>query len=139
MNKRPGGGNRRSELEKDLIGDIAETNARIETGKDRMTDKDPYMQRAMSDYRRFAIKQGVRRRHPDRVLAQFSQIAKETSNAESVWEKSLMHEQERTEIPEEYKADDGEMIASQTGLVTTALDNYVHSKGKFERTVLTGV
>lgn len=138
MNKTPAGSSRRSEIEKELIGDIEERSAVAETGKSHDVS-DPYSKKHMAAYRQFSIKQGVRRRHPERVLAQFAQIVKETSNAESAWEKALLHEQQRTEVPTEYKPNDGGMIANQTGLVTTALDNFSRSKGKFERTFLTGV
>lgn len=137
MNKKPGA-SRRSELEKELIGDILTQQETTETGKDRSKDGNQFHRENLRDWRSFAIKQGVRRRHPTRVLSQYAQIVKETSNAETAWEKALLHEQERLEIPEEYKTSDG-MIANQTGLVTTALDNYKRSQNKFERTMLTGV
>ena len=138
MNKKPGA-SRRSDLEQDLIGDIEQQKSLTETGKVRKPDGNEFHRKQMAGFMRFATKQGVRRRHPDRVLAQFAQIVKETSNAQSAWEQALMHEQERTEVPEEYKTNDAGMIVNQTGLVTTALDNFTKSKGKFERTVLTGV
>ena len=133
MNKRPTGVPRRQELEKELIGDIESQKALVETGKDRVVDGNKFHREANRNYRGFAIRQGVRRRHPDRVLAQFASIVEETSNAQSAWEKALMHEQQRTEVPEEYKAKDEEMLANQVGIVTTALDNFKNSKSKFER------
>ena len=139
MNKRPAGVPRKTALEKELIGEIEGQAQLVETGKDRVVDGNKFHRKNMAAYKQFSIKQGVRRRHPSRVLAQFAQIVKETSNASSAWEKALMHEQQRVEVPEEYKADSSSMTVNQTGLVTTALDNYTRSKGKFERTVLTGV
>jgi Fe-S cluster assembly scaffold protein SufB len=104
----------------------------VETGKYENTHTS-LSRDAREQNRIFQIKQGRRRRHPDRVLAQFEQITKETENASSAWEKALMHEQQRVEVPSEYKAKDRGMVANQVGLVTTAMDNYVKSKGKFER------
>ena len=141
MNKRPEGfegSGKRKELEAELIADIAEQASDTGIGRDMVKD-DPYSRSQARSHRQFTIQQGKRRRHPKRVLAQFAQIVKETSNAESAWEKALMHEQKRVEVPEEYKIADGEMVANQTGLVTTALDNYKKSKMKFVRESLVGI
>jgi hypothetical protein len=137
MNKKPMGSKKKM-LEQELIGDIENQKQLVETGHSKKTDH-PFHRKGIANYERFAIKQGVRRRHPDRVLAQFAAIVDQTSNAESAWEKAILHEQQRREVPSDYKVGEREMIANQTGLVTTALDNYMRSKGKFERTVLAGV
>ena len=139
MNKRPKGveSTRRGDLEKDLIGDITDQQALVETGRDG-THSNKYHLSGRARNRQFNIMTGTRRRHPRYTLNQFSEITKQTSNAESAWEKALMHEQERTEIPQDFRLKEG-MIVDQVGLVTTALDNYVKSKGKFSRTHLTGV
>ena len=71
-------------------------------------------------------------------MAQFKLIVDQTENASSAWEKALMHEQQRTEVPQEYKAKDSGMVANQVGLVTTALDNFMKSKNKFERVAPVG-
>lgn len=136
MNKKPQA-SRRSELEKELIGDIVDTQQQADTG--RLHKDNQYGKANRHAWKSFAIKQGVRRRHPTRVLSQYAQIVKETSNAESAWEKALLHEQERLDVPEEYKVTDGGMVANQTGLVTTALDNFKRSKNKFSRTLISGV
>jgi hypothetical protein len=136
MNKKPQA-SRRSELEKELIGDIVDTQQQADTG--RLHKDNQYGKANRNAWKSFAIKQGVRRRHPKRVLSQYAQIVKETSNAESAWEKALLHEQERLDVPEEYKVTDGGMVANQTGLVTTALDNFKRSKNKFSRTLISGV
>lgn len=136
MNKKPQA-SRRSELEKELIGDIVDTQQQADTGK--LHKDNQYGKANRNAWKSFAIKQGVRRRHPTRVLSQYAQIVKETSNAESAWEKALLHEQERLDVPEEYKVTDGGMVANQTGLVTTALDNFKRSKNKFSRTLISGV
>lgn len=131
--------NKRAALEKELIGDIEDKHAEIETGKDRMTFTDPARSMLVNKQRDMYIKQGIRRRHPDRVLAQFAGIKMDTSNAESAWEQAIMHEQDRTEIPEGYRVKGGDMIANQTGLITTALDNFQKSKNKFNRVLMPGV
>ena len=133
MNKRPQGQatSARDKLEKELIGDIENRKLTSDTG--RSTGASPYALEARNRNSMFSIKQGVRRRHPNRVLHQFQQVALETSNAETSWEKALMHEQTRTTIPEEYKAKDSDMLVNQMGLVTTALDNFKKSKEKLVR------
>ena len=102
MNKRPAGVTARTQLEKELTATIENQSQAVETGKVRNTTN-KYHRENIDAYLKFAIKQGKRRRHPDRVLSQYAQIVKETTNADSVWEKALMHEQERVEVPEEYK------------------------------------
>lgn len=137
MNKRPEGVPRKKQLEDDLVGDIINNKQEKETGK--YANKTNSFARGQYEANRiFQIKQGRRRRHPHRVLAQFEQITKETENASSAWEKALMHEQQRVEVPQEYKAKDSGMVANQVGLVTTALDNYTKSKSKFERVAPVG-
>lgn len=143
MNKRPEKSvpNRIKDLEDELTGKVAMSQLDADTGKDtqkpgKSTTK--LHNDALREYRQFAIKQGRRRRHPKTVLAQFDAITKTTSNAESAWERALMHEQERVEVPQEYQAKDADMIANQVGLVTTALDNYMKSQNKFDRYSLAG-
>ena len=140
MNKRPQGfegSGRRQALENELVAEVANQANEVGIGRDVVKTK-PFSRKHAKANRQFMIQQGKRRRHPRRVLAQFAQIVKETSNAESAWEKALMHEQKRVEVPQEYKVSDEEMVANQSGLVTTALDNYMRSKGKFERSTLVG-
>ena len=50
-----------------------------------------------------------------------------------------MHENERTEVPSDYIPKEDDMIASQAGLVTTAMGNYEKSKAKLERYHMVGV
>jgi hypothetical protein len=137
MNKRPEGVNRRTQLEDDLVGQIIDKKQIVETGKHE-NETTVYGKQQREINKIFQIKQGRRRRHPDRVLAQFKQIVDQTENASSAWEKALMHEQQRVEVPQEYKAGDSGMVANQVGLVTTALDNFMKSKSKFERVAPVG-
>lgn len=138
MNKRPQGVPRRTELEKELIGDITDEQTVAETGRYEHTN-DQYTKASHKQNRRFAIQVGVRRRHPEKVLSQYHEINKGTESAQSQWEKALIHEDQRVEVPEEYKIKQHDMIANQMGLVGIALDNYVKSKGKFSRTQIVGV
>jgi hypothetical protein len=137
MNKRPEGVSRRKQLEDDLVGDITDAAHEVETGKYRNTST-TQSKRGLKATRQLGITQGRRRRHPHRVLAQFDTITNQTNNASSAWEKALMHEQQRVEVPQEYKATDGGMVANQVGVITTALDNYTKSKGKFTRVTPVG-
>lgn len=137
MNKRPSGQSRKTRLEAELIGDITDKHADFESGKPRHeTAEQTATEQKM---RTLNIRQGLRRRHPHSVLANFKAITQETTNAESAWERAMMHEQERTTLPTEYVPGDGGMMTNQIGLVTTALDNYKQSKGKFQRTTLVGI
>ena len=137
MNKRPSSVTRRGELEKELIGDIEEQKAKVEAGRDIVDT--PFSQQAAGATRQFQIRQGIRRKHPLKVLSNFSTITNQTSNAESLWEKALMEDQERVEIPTEYKATDAHMMVNQMGLAKTALDNFTKSKGKFNRQYISGI
>jgi len=135
MNKRPGK-SRKSELEGALTAQVINQKNLVENGR---SDRSTRFSRSMNaQNRQLQIKQGKRRRHPDRVLHQFQVIKQETDSANSVWEQALLHEQERTEIPMDYKTKDGGMVSNQMGLVTTALDNYTRSKGKLERVTPVG-
>jgi hypothetical protein len=138
MNKRPERTSRRGELEKELIGEITDEQTKAETGRFENTD-DKYTLKKDRQQRTLSISQGVRRRHPDKVLHQYHTINRDTESAESQWEKALLHEDQRADVPEEYKIKQHDMIANQMGLVTVALDNYARSKGKFSRTQIVGV
>jgi len=136
MNKKPTGGpgvtgnNRATQLEKDLMGEAFEQKQEIDTGRPRHTQKSNMSNRS----KHFYIQQGTRMRHPERVLHQYKGVTATTDNVNSVYEKALMHDQERVSIPSEYKMSGADgMIAGQLGLVTTALDNFKKSKEKLRR------
>lgn len=137
MNKRPSGVSRKSELEGELTGQIMQKQQEMESGKYENTNS-AFSRGATRANRQFQIRQGKRRRHPDSVLNQFQTIKTETTNAHSAWEKALLHEQKRIEVPSEYRARDSGMVANQLGVVTTALDNYMKSKQKLERVAPVG-
>jgi len=136
MNKKPA--TRRSALEEELIGQITEQAAAVETGRGENVS-DPFSARIESANYMFNIRQGTRMRHPDRVLSQHQGISEGTEAAETVWEQALIHDDTRTEIPEEYKPKGMDMAASQMGLVQTALDNFAKSKSRFNKTTVVGV
>ena len=140
QNKQPASSSRVSQLEKDLIGEEAVRTQEIETGKRRVRQNNDWDITTNKGAKMFEIQQGIRMRHPDRVLHQYAAAVAGTENPESLWEKALMHEQKRTEMPKEYRPeDDTKMLTNQLGIVTTALDNYDNSKYKLERTHMIGV
>ena len=65
---------------------------------------------------------------------------KTTSTAASTWEQALLHETKRVDLPKEFRpTGDGDGMVNQVGVVTTALENFKASKGKFSRFHLIGV
>lgn len=142
QNKRPRTAldERRTQLETDLIGEDLTPTAEIETGRRHVYEKSQFQSNANRLDRRFQQQQGFRRRHPDRVLGQYDGIMKTTGKSASLWEKAMIHETERHEMPQEFRpTDDSEGMTNQVGLVTTALLNYKASKEKFSRMYLVGV
>ena len=141
MNKKPKGGNDRlSALEADLIGDEVERAQGMETGRNHVNENSKFQRNANRANRTLAIQQGTRRRHPHSVLNQFQGIMKTTSSAAMTWEKAMTHETKRVEFPKDFRPkDDSDGMVNQMGVVTTALDNYKASRGKFQRMHLVGV
>ena len=131
---------RRAELEADLIGDELDMRRELETGRRHINEGTKFQQNANKVNRYLGISQGLRRRHPHQVLGQFHGIMKSTSSAAMTWEKAMIHETKRVELPKEFRPkDDMEGMANQVGIVTTALDNYKASKAKFARMHLVNV
>lgn len=121
-----------AELEADLIGNELDVND-AEHGQDRVTHPNIYG-------RTLDIKQGWRRRHPERVLNQFTGVNSTTSSASSKWEEALLYGTKRVELPKEFHPDgDLSGMSNQLGVVTAALDNYRASKEKLKRMYLVGV
>lgn len=140
MNKKPDIDSRRAELEADLIGEEMKLRGELETGRRHVNEGTKFQQQANRTFNNLAIKQGLRRRHPHRVLNQFDGVYKTTSSAAMTWEKALLHETKRVDLPKDFRPkDDSEGMVNQMGIVTTALDNYKASRGKFERLHLVGV
>jgi hypothetical protein len=140
MNKRPGLDSRRAELEADLIGETLVGQQEKETGRAHVNVNDKLLNEGRRQNAQFHIKQGLRRRHPDRVLHQFKGVSNTTSKASHLFEQALLHENDRTELPQEFRPTNDSMgLTNQMGLVTTAMDNYKKSKQKLERMFLVGV
>ena len=131
---------RRAELEADLIGDEAMHNSELETGRRHVNEGTKFQRDANRKNRHFQIQQGLRRRHPGRVLNQFAGVYKSTSHAKNQWEQALLYETKRVDLPKDFRPKgDTDGMVNQIGLVTTALENYKSSRGKFERMHLVGV
>ena len=112
----------------------------LETGRRHVNEGTKFQQDANRVNRQLEISQGFRRRHPKRVLNQFDGIMKSTSSAAMSWEQAMTHETKRVDMPKEFQPrDDSDGMVNQMGVVTTALDNYKSSRGKFERMHLIGV
>jgi hypothetical protein len=128
MNKRPR--TARSELEDELIGNITDQQALMETGRDDKKDT-TFKKKVNKQMRQFHIRQGHRMRHPHRVLHEHPGIVSTTLSAETAWEKALLHDDKRTELPGEYRTNIQPMVTNQVGVVQHALQNFKKSKMKF--------
>jgi hypothetical protein len=140
QNKKPGVDSRRADLEADLVDEETGLKMELETGHRHVNEKSKFQKRANKQNRMLQIKQGLRRRHPNRVLNQYQGIMKTTSSASSLWEKALLHETKRVDITKDFRPkDDADGMVNQMGVVSTALDNYKASKNKFNRLHLVNV
>ena len=140
QNKKPGEGSRRAGLEADLIGEELELKSEMETGRRHIDENSAFQKRANKQNKMLQIQQGLRRRHPNRVLSQYQGIMKTTSSAASLWEKALLYETKKVDMPKDFRPrDDTDGMVNQMGVVSTALDNYKASKNKFQRMHLVGV
>ena len=111
-----------------------------ETGRRHINEDTKFQQQANKNNRTLKIQQGLRQRHPDRVLNQYDGIMNTTSSASSLWEQALLYETKKVEFPKEFRPrDDTDGMTNQMGVVTTALDNYKASKNKLGRMHLIGV
>ena len=114
----------------------------IATGRPQPVESQqlPLKASARAKNRHFQIKQGKRRRHPYRTLNQYTALQNTTSNAAQHWEKTMMYENQRAQMPREFKTSglDGGMT-TQMGIATLALENYTKSKEKLMRMYLAGV
>lgn len=133
---------RRQKLEAELIEDKAVNPMVDDIAEGRAAPLEqqqlnrPYVRRN----RHFQIKQGLRRKHPYRVLNQYDALQKTHSSAKTNWEKTMMYENERVELPQEFHVEGVDKgMANQMGIATVALDNYKKSKEKLMRMHLVGV
>jgi hypothetical protein len=132
---------RRKALEASLMSETANANiGGIETGRRIIHENSNFQRKATRDAKALRITQGLRYRHPDRVLHQFKGVTSTSSESASLWEKSLIDQTKRVEMPKEYSVsgDAGGMV-NQMGIVSVALDNYKASKNKFSRLHLVNV
>ena len=134
------GSERSKTLETDLIGDDLAQKAAMETGRRHVDEGTEFQRNANKANKMLGIQQGFRQRHPHSVLGQYDGVMKTTSTAASSWEKALLYETKRTDMPKEFKVTgDSDGMVNQVGVVTTALENYKASKSKFSRFHLIGV
>jgi hypothetical protein len=134
------GSDRSKTLETDLIGEETGQKQAMETGRRHVDEGTSFQRNANKANKMLGIQQGFRQRHPHSVLGQYDGVMKTTSTAASSWEKALLHETTRTEMPKEFRVSgDSDGMVNQVGVVTTALENYKASKGKFSRMHMIGV
>ena len=141
QNKKPEVDSRRAALEASLIDDDENENQNgIETGRRHIQENSKFQGTATKTNNALRIRQGLRRRHPGRVLNTYQGVRSTTSESSSLWEKALIHESKRIEMPREFKTvGDSDGMVNQMGIVSVALDNYKASKQKFNRLHLVGV
>jgi hypothetical protein len=75
----------------------------------------------------FETLQGTRRRHPTRVLSQYTTIADTNQSPHTTWEKALEEENDVSNLPKVYTTQ-GQQMAVQLGVVQTAEENFRKSK-----------
>ena len=135
QNKKPEVDARRAALEAALMDEDTPDNlGDIETGRSRVLENSRFQRKATTDAKSFRIVQGLRRRHPKRVLNRFHGVNSTSSESASLWEKSLIHETKRVDMPREFRVvGDSDGMANQMGIVSVALDNYKASRQKLSR------
>jgi hypothetical protein len=124
MNKRPGGSDRRKQLEDELTKDVTDQASAVETGRDRV--ETPFKQRARQANSIFNMQQGRRRRHPTTTLQTYANM-RDVGDGDK-WKKAFTDEQERVQVPEEHLIDPTGLVANQMGLTNTAKENAKKSK-----------
>ena len=141
QNKKPQVDSRRAALEASLLaGDENENRNGIETGRRHIQEDTKFQRRTTRDNRSLRIQQGLRRRHPGTVLNRFQGVNSTSTQSASLWEKALIHETKRVDMPREFQVvGDSDGMVNQMGIVSVALDNYKASKQKFSRLHLVGV
>lgn len=135
-----------TELEAELIGNDWDQEKEVETGRAHYS---PTKKGARSKWditvnkgqKQFYVRQGLRMRHPERVLNEYEGVKATTTKVTDAWERALRDEEERTVMPDEYKVKgvDKGMSANQMGLVSVADKNFKARKGRLERQMLAGV
>jgi hypothetical protein len=141
QNKKPRVDSRRAALEASLLDqDENENMTGLETGRSHVQENSRFQRKATASNNSLRIKQGLRRRHPNRVLNQYQGVNSTSTESASLWEKALIHETKRVDMPREFQVvGDSDGMVNQMGIVSVALDNYKASKQKFSRLHLVGV
>lgn len=111
----------------------------MEAGRDVQTHLTGWQRSALGNTEQFAAKQGFRRRHPHRLLGDFTEQTKGTNAPKMKWETFMKESNERIQMPETTKKARNEYMANQLGLVDLALQNFVASKEKLNSIVSVGV
>ena len=92
----------------------------------------------VADRRKFAIRQGLRIRHPDDVLNRYDAVYVSPHQAESVYGSNLLEEDERVVVPK--KAHDFSLVGTnQLGLIQTAKKNVESHEKKLENMFVAGI
>lgn len=110
-----------------------------EAGRDVQSDLRPWQQQALGMTESLAIKQGFRRRHPARLLSEYSKNLFNGPNPRTKYEDAMRRSEELTEVPEYYKRAGDDRIANQLGLVETAFKNYNKSRQRMSMSTPVGV
>jgi hypothetical protein len=141
QNKKPEVDAKRKALEAALLDEDTMDNIDdVDTGQSKILEKSRFQRKATTDNKSFRIRQGLRRRHPGRVLNQFQGMTQTSTESASLWEKALLHDTKRVDMPREYRVTgDSDGMVNQMGIVSVALDNYKASKQKFSRLHLVGI
>jgi hypothetical protein len=141
QNKTTKVGPRREALEASLIAQNENENIiGIETGRRHVKENSGFQRRASRQTKALRISQGLRYRHPNQVLNTFKGVTSTSSESSSLWEKSLVDQSKRVNMPKEFKVQgDSDGMVNQMGIVSVALDNYKASKQKFSRLHLVNV
>lgn len=86
-----------------------------------------------------AIQQGFRRRHPAKLLSNYSSTVFNGPNPRFKWEDAMRRSEHLTQIPEYYKRAGDDRLANQLGLVETAYKNYKKSQARLSVSTPVGV
>lgn len=115
------------------------SNYSVEAGRDVETVLTSWQKQALGNQEQFAVRQGFRRRHPNRVLNQFGAAVKTNVAPKMKWEQFMEADNERASLPETTKKARNDYAVNQLGLAELAVKNYVASKEKLNSIVLVGV
>lgn len=110
-----------------------------EAGRDVMSDQRPWQRQALGNAEMMAIKQGLRRRHPAKLLSNYASVTFNGPNPRTKWEDAMRRSQDMTQVPEYYKRAGDVRLANQLGLVETANKNFMKSRARIQVSTPVGV